>query len=126
MSNEIGLQELIYQVKQELLATNRAAQARDPYPTFVIDKIELEIQVKITRDKTGAAKLTVLGIGEIGGDQSTSHERGHTVRVSLSSLLSVEDIAEQILKDPHTSEQITREAARAFVKGVEGLGEKPN
>ena len=35
---EIGLQELIFQVKQELLAPNPAQRAKDPFPIFFIDK----------------------------------------------------------------------------------------
>jgi hypothetical protein len=125
MNDEIGLQELIYQVKHELLTPNRMAQARDPEPTFVIDKIELEIQVKVTRDTNGTAKITVLGIGEVGGDKSVAREHGHTVRVSLASLVPAEEVTEQILQDPEKRQRVERAVANAIVKGQTGLGEKP-
>ena len=37
---EIGLQDLIYQVKRELLAPNPAERARDPYPLFFIGRLK--------------------------------------------------------------------------------------
>ena len=45
---EIGLQDLIYQVKCELLMPNPAQRAQDPDPLFFIEKIELEITVNWT------------------------------------------------------------------------------
>ncbi len=70
--NEIGLQEVIYQVKRELLEANQAAQARDPYPLFVIEKIDLEIATRITRAADGSIKLTILEVAEFNAGRSTS------------------------------------------------------
>ena len=62
---EIGLQELIYQVKRELLAPNARERSRDPHPLFLIDKIELEISVNISQSTGGEVKLTVLNFAEV-------------------------------------------------------------
>ena len=67
--SEIGLQDLIYQVKRELLATNRQELARDPYPLFVIDKIDLEISVNVSKSRQEGIKLTVLNFAEVGSSE---------------------------------------------------------
>ena len=121
--SEIGLQDLIYQVKQELLAPNPKERARDPYPLFFIDKIELEISVNISQSKGGSIKLSVLDFAEIGGSKSIERERGHVVKVSLSPLQSRETILEQALKDPRVN-QVVQERATTWVKSdVESAGE---
>ena len=88
MIDEIGLQDLIYQVKRELLAPNPAQNARDPDPLFRIDKIDLEIAVRITKEANGQIKLSVLDF-EFGGGKSVTQERGHVVKLSLSPLKDV-------------------------------------
>ena len=46
----IGLAELIYQVKRELL--NPDIRKDDPVPLFAVDEIELEVAVSISREAT--------------------------------------------------------------------------
>lgn len=116
---EIGLQDLIYQVKNELLASNPAQKAKDPYPLFFIDKVELEIAVKVTRATSGGIKLTVLDFAEVGGGRSVDRERGHVVKVSLSPLLSRDVILAKAMKDERVREMVTKDSAEAFVKADE-------
>lgn len=113
---EIGLQDLIYQVKGELLARNPAQRAKDPYPLFFIDKVELEIAVKVTRSDGGSIKLTVLDFAEVGADHAIDRERGHVVKVSLSPLLSHEEILMQALQDERVREMVKRNSVDALVK----------
>ena len=121
--SEIGLQDLIYQVKRELLAPNARERARDPNPLFFIDKIELEISVNISQSKSGGIKFTILDFAEIGGNKTIERERGHVVNVSLSPLQSREEILEQALKSPEV-QQVVKERANAWVKGdIETAGE---
>lgn len=122
--SEIGLQDLIYQVKRELLAPNAQERARDPNPLFFIDKIELEISVNISQSSGGSIKFTVLDFAEFGGSKTTERERGHVVKVSLSPLHSREVILEQVLKDPKV-QQTVQERASAWVKGEIGAGGEP-
>jgi hypothetical protein len=122
---ELGLQELIYQVKSELLARNQAAKAKDPYPLFFIDKIELEIQVKVTRDKQGNVTLTVLNFGEASVGAGVSQEKGHTVKVSLSPLVPQEQLVDSIQEDPAVHQAMKAHLARALIKGQGGLAGEP-
>jgi hypothetical protein len=114
---EIGLQDLIYQVKDELLAPNPAQKAKDPYPLFFIDKVELEIAVKVTQSRDGSIKLTVLDFAEVGAGRSVDRERGHVVKVSLSPLLSRDAILAEAMKDERVRQMVTGDSVAAFVKG---------
>ncbi len=122
---EIGLQELIFQIKQELLAPNPAQRAKDPYPLFFIDKVELEIAVNVTKTRNDGIKLTVLNFAEVNADRSIARERGHVVKISLSPLLSRETIQAEVLRDEQTRQKIEQRVAQALVKGdAQLLGER--
>lgn len=113
---EIGLQDLIYQVKDELLAPNPAQKAKDPYPLFFIDKVELEIAVKVTQSRDGGIKLTVLDFAQVNAGQSVDRERGHVVKVSLSPLLSRDAILAEAMKDERVRQMVRGDSVKAFVK----------
>jgi len=123
--DEIGLQDLIYQVKRELLAPNQAQRAKDPDPLFFIDKVELEIAVKVQKEGSGGIKLSVLSFAELNAGGSVTSERGHVVRVSLSPLLPKEDILAKLLEDPNVREQIQKKQQQAMMKGDIFLAGKP-
>ena len=121
--SEIGLQDLIYQVKRELLAPNPRARAKDPAPLFLIDNIELEISVNVSQTRGGGIKLTVLDFAEIGGEKSIARERGHVVKVSLSPLLDRDDILKEVLQDPKVQPVVEKRTREALVKSDELAGE---
>lgn len=118
---EIGLQELIFQVKQELLAPNPAQRAKDPYPLFFIDKVELEVAVKVTRSSSGGIKLTVLNFIEANAGKSITQEQGHVIKISLSPLLSKEEIVTEALKDSRVREMVEKLSPEAVIKGEASL-----
>lgn len=122
---EIGLQELIYQIKHELLAPNPKERARDPEPLFFIDKIDLEIAIKVTKEGNGGIKLTVLSVLEAGGGVSQATERGHVVKVSLSPLMSREEILRDLLADPDKREVIKTRQKTAMLKWQQDEGGPP-
>jgi hypothetical protein len=122
---EIGLQDLIYQVKDELLARNPAQKAKDPYPLFFIDKIDLEIAVNVSQATDGSIKLTVLDFAQIGAGKSVQQERGHVVKVSLSPLLSRDAILAKALEDERVWQMVGSGSMQAFVKGETGMVGEP-
>jgi Trypsin-co-occurring domain 2 len=122
---EIGLQDLIYQVKRDLLTPNQAAQTRDPFPLFAIEKIELEIAVKITRERNGSTKITVLEVIELSGGQTMTNEHGHVVKVTLVPLIPMGEIAADVLADTSTREEIKRDLRQVLLKGDGGLAGEP-
>jgi hypothetical protein len=105
MSEEIGLPDLIYQVKNELLAHRPIEKAKGLPALFWIDQLELELSVAATREKGGRIKLSVLPVGgEVG--QSHTEERGHTVKVRLTPLLSREEMRQLLYNDPSFREAL--------------------
>lgn len=113
---EIGLDEVINQVKRELLTPNPAAKANDPYPLFMIDKIELEIATRISVSADGSIKFSVIGGAEASVGVSSSGERSHVVRVSLSPVLTREELAAEVLKDEKVRRMVSVESQHAFVR----------
>lgn len=105
MNEEIGLLDLIYQVKNELLARRPVEEAKGLPALFWIDQIELELSVAVAREQGGAIKLSVLPVSaEVSG--SRAEERGHTVKVRLTPLLSREEMRSLLSQDPHFQEAL--------------------
>ncbi|SRR5581483_6554740 len=107
---EIGLQELIDQVRKELLVR----QHEDPI--FFLEKVELELAVKVVRAANGGVKVTVIGIveGNVGG--SLGGEQGHTVKITLSPLIERQEILAEVLKDPNRKDLLMKYMGIAFTK----------
>jgi Trypsin-co-occurring domain 2 len=83
----IPLASAIRSLRRELVAAVQAGQDEDV--RFALGPIELELQVEMTREAGGDAKIgfwvVALG-GRAGGSSGTSH----TVRLSLSPVLASE------------------------------------
>lgn len=109
MTQPIGLSELIDQVKQELLTP--PDKGGDP-PVFFVDSVELELQVTAKREGSAGIKIDVVAIGggEAGGN--LSHEKTHTVKVTLSPLFEKAQLVEWY-KDLH-GEQVLPAIARSL------------
>ncbi|GAB4535010.1 MAG: hypothetical protein Kow0063_18770 [Anaerolineae bacterium] len=88
MNERIGLLDLIYQVKNELLTRRPVEEAKGLPALFWIDQIELELSVAVTRERGGSIKVSV--IPAVGTEMSSSkaEQRGHTVKVRMTPLLS--------------------------------------
>jgi hypothetical protein len=88
----IGLDELIQQVKQELLSSvpGKSLDA----PILFVESVELELKVTVSREGKGGIKIDVLsfGGGEAGG--TLKREDVHTVKVKLSPLFDKERLME--------------------------------
>ncbi len=106
----IGLNELIYQVKRELLC--KSAE-EDPVPLFAVDEVQLEIAVTVSKEAQGGINIQVLNVG--GG---TGSERAQTVRVTLKPLRTREEIiAYMTTSDPALMEKINQEIPN-LLKGL--------
>ena len=123
--DEIGLEELIYQVKRELLAPNPQQRAADPDPLFFVEKVELEIAIKVQREGSGNIKLSVLSFADLRAGGSILQERGHVVKVSLAPLLPKEEILTELLREPAVLKRIQTKQEQAFSKGDTTLAGTP-
>lgn len=106
----IGLTELIYQVKRELLSPE--SRRGDPVPLFAVEEIELEVTVSVSREGEAGINIQVLSLG--GG---VSREEAQTVRVTLKPLRSREElIAELRQRDPQLFASMADESLK-LLKG---------
>lgn len=116
MSNEIGLAELIQQVKKELLTTY--SPSKNDTPILSVDSVELELQVTVKKEGKGGVKINVLqfGGGELSG--GASRDDVQKVKVTLSPLVSKEDILKVYnQKDPEKWKKFWETNVDALLKG---------
>jgi len=109
MPEEIGLQELLYQVKKELLAQS----PDDPVPLFYVEGVDLELGITARKEAQAGVKLYVLDIGGGGGQ-----ERAQTVRVSLRPLYSREEMRRFVEQDPVLGPRLRQVAMQGAMKGL--------
>jgi hypothetical protein len=104
----IGLAELIYEVKRELL--NEDGVDKDPVPLFAVDSIELEVAVSVSREGKAGVNIQVLNVG--GG---ASREDAQTVRVTLKPLYSRVELLERLReRKPMIIEEIVEDAVKTL------------
>ena len=116
MSSEIGLAELIQQVKQELLMTY--PRSENDTPLLSIDSVELELQVTVKREGKGGVKINVLqfGGGELSG--GASRDDVQKVKVKLSPLVSKETLLKAYYqKNPQKWQEFWDQAFAGTLKG---------
>ena len=109
MPEEIGLQELLYQVKKELLAQS----PDDPVPLFYVEGVDLELSITARKEAQAGVKIYVVDIGG-GGSQ----EREQTVRVSLRPLYSREEMRRFVEQDPVLGPKLRQVAMQGAMKGL--------
>jgi hypothetical protein len=112
MSQEISLQALIDKVKDELLTPTGGPD----YPVFFVDKVELEVAVAIKSEGSGGLNISVL---ELGG--GISREEGHTIKVTLSPILSRDEQRALLDKDERMLDGVRRATQAALCKGETGM-----
>jgi hypothetical protein len=117
----ISLSEFIEQVKQDLLQKPKP----DSIPLFAIEKIEIEAQVIATKEQGGDAgiKLSILNFGARANVSSKSTQMDtQTVKVTLSPLLSKEQLVAQMTPEMWTNVQ--QQAKVAMSRGSDAPREK--
>jgi len=113
----IGLTELIYQVKRELLSSE--SRQNDPVPLFAVDEIELEVAITVSREGQAGINIQVFSLG--GG---ASRADAQTVRVKLKPLRTREELIADLQKrDPGLFDAMTEESLLLLLKG--GQADKP-
>ena len=95
MTNQnIGLSELIEQVKAELLAPPKDKDKAKTTPFLFVESVELELQVTVKKEGKAGVKVDVLSVGgaEVGG--GVGQDKIQKVKVKLSPLFDKEEIKE--------------------------------
>ena len=121
MPQDISLQALIEKVKGELLAPTGGPG----YPIFFVDKVELELQVAVTCEKKAGLKISVLQLGGVEAGGSATRERGHTIKVTLSPILSREEQRSLLEEDQRMWEGVRRATQAGLRKGESEMAGEP-
>jgi hypothetical protein len=111
MAQEIGLKELIQEVKKELLAQ----APDDPVPLFYVEGVELELSVAARKEGQAGVKIYVVDIGG-----SAGQERAQTVRVRLQPLYSREEMRRLVEQDPVLRQRLPQQAVQGVTKDLFG------
>lgn len=112
MNESIGLAELVFQVKRELM--QRAPAGTDPVPLLSVEDVDLEIKIGVTKQGKAGVQIYVLQLGAEG-----KLEEVHTVRVKLRPLLSREERVDALRNEPDWH-AIERAAVEHLTKGPSG------
>ncbi len=120
-TQDISLQALIEKVKDELLAPTGGPG----YPIFFVDRVELELQVGVTYEAKAGLKISVLQIGGVEAGGGGSRERSHTIKVTLSPILSREEQRALLEEDARLLEGVRRATQAALRKGEGKLAGEP-
>lgn len=116
-TQEISLQSLIEKVKKELL---ELPTDKSDIPVFLVDKVELEVAVTVNAEKKGGINISVLELGT-----GTSREMGHTMRITMTPILSREEQRAGLYRNAENFEK-THKASRALIKGDGELFNDPD
>jgi hypothetical protein len=118
--SEITLQELIDKVRSDLFGPyqDTELEGKQVYPLFLVDQVELEVAVNVTRGGEGGLKVSLIPqVLDVEGKGGVDRSTGHTMKITLSPILTREEmrelLGERIL-------QGVREASKVLYKGEEG------
>ncbi len=94
MAKEIGLQELIEQVRAELFTPLKEGGPEEAkferYPLFFVDQVEVEVSVNLTYDAKAGIKITI-PLFEGAAEGGRGKETGNRIKITLSPILSHEE-----------------------------------
>jgi hypothetical protein len=126
MTKELTLQELINEVKRDLFSPYAGTdkQGKIAYPLFFVDRVELDLEVELTYDAEAGLKITIPQVveGTVTGGQGKT--KTHTVKVSLSPILSREEQRALLEQDERMMTGIRSASTMALRKGVDLAGEE--
>lgn len=118
MTKEITIQELVDQVKSELFSLQRGTEneVKKIYPLFFVDQVEIEIEFEVTNDAESGLKISIPQLleGSVAGGQE--NKRGHKMRITLSPILTKEELRE-LMKDDRIMKEIQEASLMALRKG---------
>jgi hypothetical protein len=109
--SKLGLRDLIYQLKRELLERDK----NDPVPAFYVEGVELELTVAVEGKGGAGVNVYVVDL-----DSHIRKENTQTVKVKLQSLFTREEVLEMLKKDPDLASKLPQVAKQVLVKRMEG------
>ena len=126
MTTEITLQDLIEKVKSDLFSPYQGTgqEGKEVYPLFLVDEVELELDVSLSYDAEAGLKITLPGVveGSVTGGQGKG--AGHKMKMKLSPILSHAEMRELIEQDERMMDGIRTASLMALRKGSRLAGEE--
>jgi Trypsin-co-occurring domain 2 len=114
MADSIGLADFLYRIKQELMQSEPDGNNDELPRLLMIEDVEVEIQVGVTRQASGGIDVQVVKLG--GG---AKREDTHTVRVKLQPILSHDQRLAELRRDPRW-EQWSQQIIHHTTKSASG------
>jgi len=126
MSQSISLQGLIEKVKSDLFSsvTGMSAESKIAYPIFLVEQVELELQVEFTYDANSEIKISVPQIIEGGVGAGKSTTSGHTMKITLKPIITFDEMRQKLKQDERMWNGIEDASAIALRKRSELRGEE--
>jgi len=118
----ITLNQLIDQVRHELLAPRRAETPEAMYPFLFVEEIELEVGVTVSTQVEGKGGINIHVI-ELGSGVSKGNEEMPRVKIKLTPLLSKDEVQEKLKQASRTWEKIEQSVILAGTKEGDMVGE---
>lgn len=108
MTDEIGLRELLDEVKRELLTQSMD----DVGPLLYVEGVELELCFTASRKGEAGVRLYIVDVGG-----STDSEQAQKVRVSLRPLFTREELRSLLEQDSSWGPKLQQVAVMGTMKG---------
>lgn len=93
-SVELNLSDLIHQIRDELVESEKRRKTEKKDPLFQLDEMELEIHFGVTKEMggNGKVKFSVMTLaGEFGGSGGVQSEKVQTIRLKFKCAEIPED-----------------------------------
>jgi len=119
----ITLNQLIDQVREELLSPRRATTPEAMYPFLFIEEIELEVGVTVSSTVEGSGKINIQVV-ELGRGLGKSDEQTHRVKIKMTPLLTKDEIREMLKQAGRLWERVQPVTLRATTKDDGMVGEE--
>ncbi len=119
----VTLNQLIDQVREELLSPRRANTPEAMYPFLFVDEVELEVDVTVSSAVEGSGSVNIQVV-ELGSGIEKGNERTHRIKIKMTPLLTKNEVRETLAKDSRLWSRIESVAKKATVKEGGMVGEE--
>jgi hypothetical protein len=118
----ISLNQLIDQVREELLQPRKSTTRDAVYPFLFIEDVELEVSVMVSSTVGGSGGVHIQVV-ELGGNIQNMNEKTHRIKIKMTPLLTKEEIRENLKQNNRLWENVMSTAMKATSKEDGMVGE---
>lgn len=119
----ISLNQLIDQVREELLQPRTASTPDSIYPFLFIEEVELEIDITVS-SKIGGGSGINIQVVEVGGSIEKTDAKAHRIKIKMTPLLSKDEIRDNLKQNSAVWEKTKSTIIKAVSKEDGMAGEE--